>query len=115
MARLPGGGGVRHIESPLRNMPSPPTFLTSYHHKRLTYFNLHLVASGAPVPLFALKRLSKIRLEFGIMVLRLLAAAAGVQNLGSHLDFRKIGVRIPKSLSLSLRSPLRFSEASLHS
>ena len=30
------------------------------------------------------------------MVLRLRAAAAGVQNLGSHLDFRKIGVRIPK-------------------
>ena len=29
------------------------------------------------------------------MVLRLRAAAAGVQNLGSHLDFRKIGVWIP--------------------
>ena len=29
------------------------------------------------------------------MVLRLRAAAAGVQNLGSHLDFRKTGVRIP--------------------
>ena len=46
--------------------------------------------------LYALKRFSKIRLEFGIMVLRLRAAAGGVQNLGSHLDFRKIGVRIPK-------------------
>ena len=33
------------------------------------------------------------------MVLRLRAAAAGVQNLGSLLDFRKIGVRIPKKKS----------------
>ena len=83
---------------------SPPTtFLTFYHHKKITYFNLHLVASGAPVPLYALRRLSKNRLEFGIMVLRLLAVS--VQNLGSHLDFRKIGVRIPTTRENTITRP----------